>query len=62
MSDPDAAVMLAANIQHLGWLETYSAQPEFQIAGIDLLKCFTYDLVQVLNHAWLKEQLDVTTP
>jgi hypothetical protein len=61
MSDPNTEVMLAANINHLGWLETYSAQPELQIAGIDLLKCFTYDLVQVLNHAWLKEQLNDTT-
>ncbi len=48
----------AANQQHLKWLESYTtARSDLHINGIDVLKCFTYDLLQVLNHEWLQARL-----
>lgn len=47
------------NLANLKWLETYTVgKPELQVAGIEILRCFTYDLIQVFNNAYLKEQMD----
>jgi hypothetical protein len=49
------------NLANLQWLETYSSQvPALQVNGIEILRCFTYDLIQIFNNHYLKEQLNDT--
>ena len=47
-----------ANAKHLHWLETFSAErKELHVEGVDVLRVFGYDLMQVFNHEYLKERL-----
>jgi hypothetical protein len=51
--------LFEVNLANLKWLETYSKQcPELQLDGIEILRCFTYDLIQVFNNAYLSEHTD----
>lgn len=43
-----------ANKKHIEFLESQ----DFEILGINVFKAFAYELVQVLNHEWLKERLN----
>ena len=59
MSALDQATLFNVNLANLKWLETYSGQcPELQLNGIELLRCFTYDLIQMFNNAYLSEHTD----
>ncbi len=58
MTEVTRAELDAANQQHLKWLESYTdTRPELHVAGVNELKAFTYDLLQVLNHEWLQARL-----
>ena len=55
------AKLAQAGTQHLQWLESYSQTPaELHVIGVDLLKAFSYELIQVLNHAYLQSVLNPT--
>jgi hypothetical protein len=46
------------NLANLKWLETYTiGKPNLQVGGVEIMRCFTYDLIQIFNNAYLKEQL-----
>ena len=61
MNDLTPATLQQVNLANLQWLETYSAQcPELYLGKMEFLRCFTYDLIQVFNNAYLKEQTDAT--
>ena len=56
--EPDNTAMLAANVNHLRWLESYTKQRyDLWLNGVDILKCFTYDLVQFFNNQWISEHV-----
>jgi hypothetical protein len=47
--------LTSVNTQNLLGLETY-AMP-YSVAGIPILRMYTYELVQVMNHLWLANRL-----
>ena len=50
------------NAQHLAYLEAWGPQVVGAVvAEVDVLKAYTYDLIQVFNHVWLKAHLGVTS-
>lgn len=58
MKEIDPLVLQQVNLANLQWLETYSAnKPNLKFNGIEIMRCFTYDLIQIFNNVYLKEQL-----
>jgi hypothetical protein len=52
------AELLVASATNLKFLESWSdGHPELQESGVDLVKVFTYDLIQLCNTAYLAERL-----
>ena len=56
MSEVTKEELAATNQLHLQWLES-NTRPDLQIVGIDVLKAYTYDFIQLMNNTWLKERL-----
>lgn len=49
-----------ANNKHLHYLEHLTVdRPDLLIGNLDPVRVFTYELIQVLNHEWLKERLSI---
>jgi len=49
------------NLANLQWLETYTAgKPNLQVGKIEIMRCFTYELIQVFNNTYLKGQIHDT--
>lgn len=42
-----------ANKEHLEFLELQ----DFEILGVDIFKVFAYEIIQIMNHIWLRERL-----
>ena len=58
MTEPTRAELESVNLQNLQWLESYTQdRPNLWVTGVDLVKCFTYDLLQLCNHVFLRERL-----
>ncbi len=57
---PDALARAAeVNAQHLHFLETWSLDvPPFEVAGVNIPRLFTYELIQVLNNGWLAATME----
>lgn len=49
--------MLLANVNHLQFLESYSNNPIYSINGVDVIKALGYEMIQIMNHIWLKDKL-----
>ena len=45
-----------ANQQHLQWLEAWD-QPDALVDGVPVLRAFTYEIIQIFNHIWLRATL-----
>jgi len=57
MNDTLQAEMIEVMAQHLNFLEGWSNISPFEIAGVAVPRLFTYELIQVLNNAWLGHAL-----
>jgi len=47
--------LIESSSRHLLGLETY-AMP-YTVDGIPVLRAYTYELIQILNHTWLNNRL-----
>ena len=54
---PSREEMVQVNQKHLRYLETWSRGLETKVAGVDLMPCLTYELIQVLNQSYLARRL-----
>ncbi len=59
MTEPTRAELEQVATQHLNWLEHYvEKRSNLLVSGINILQAFTYDLIQLLNHQYLRERLE----
>lgn len=61
-SSPDSGLsedLRTANARHLAFLESWSASQPMAM-GVPLMRALTYELIQMLNHAWLSARIEAT--
>jgi hypothetical protein len=60
-TDPQfRAELITAQTAHLARLETFGKSPALQVEGVPIMLAWTYDLIQICNHAFLKARLEGT--
>ena len=58
INDPEiVALFEQEGRNHLTFLEAWSARQPAEVAGANILTALTYDLVQLLNNAFLRDFL-----
>jgi hypothetical protein len=58
MIEPTRAELEVIALQHLNWLEHYTEKrPSLLVSNVDVLRSFGYDLIQLMNHQYLKARL-----
>ena len=62
MNELNLVELQQVNLANLKWLETYAAKrPDLRVSGVEIMRCFTYDLIQTFNNMYLKGQIDATS-
>jgi hypothetical protein len=58
ITDPNiTALFEEEGRKHLQWLEYWSTHQRAEVAGANVLQALTYDLVQLMNNAFLRGYL-----
>jgi hypothetical protein len=58
MTEPTRSELELIALQHLNWLEHYTDKnPSLLVANVNILRSFGYDLIQLINHEYLKARL-----
>ncbi len=62
MSELNLIELQQINLANLKWLETYAAKRlDLRVSGVEVMRCFTYDLIQAFNNMYLRGQIDATS-